>query len=385
MRQPVAPKVKAAQPATSAVSGATTTAKARLPVAARQIARETGEQPLPRNVARNKIAAETQALPQADKTPLIDKAKAKEIKAERKAIKADLRVERKAEKQLAKSQPRVRVQKRSESKSALIELPDAKAPKKPTKRNGAAETEKLASVTQLAPRIAERDSRIRSGKARKVRNRFALVAAVLGFGYLIGFSNYLSLDPEQVVVNAEENTLVDLGAVANLTTPHHHRPLARVRLAELEQKVMEMPAVKQVDIERTWPSGLTFTIESRVPVGAVVTENGFSWIDESGTVVGEFGSPGDLPKLEAPLDQPRVLTDLIIVWRELPAELRERVRALTASTTDDIAAVLTSGQVIRWGSAEQIKLKIATAQALLDTAPKSPVFDVSSPALPITR
>jgi len=281
----------------------------------------------------------------------------------------------------------------SENSPAKPKPPKAKGSKpkegkksaKTTNRRDIPPTIELASITELAPRIAAADHRRRAGKFRKVATRIGVAASLAGLTWLIGFSDYLALDPSQIEVTAEPESLVDLAAVEGFVKQHAGTPLARVRTGALAAQAQELPAVKQVAVTRVWPTGLNVAVESRVPAAAVATESGYNWIDATGIVVGQFPDNGGLIKLDGPVDEPRVLADMVEIWSGLPPELQEKVRAMSATTTDDIAAVLHSGQIIRWGSAEQLKLKIATAQALLNRAPSSPLFDVSSPALPITR
>jgi len=245
--------------------------------------------------------------------------------------------------------------------------------------------EPVASVTQLAPRIAERKHRQRQGLWLRIASGTAATLFVGAATWLVAFSEYLALDAAQVEVTAEPDSLVDLNSVVGLVQQKSGTPLARVSTRALVEQVMDFPAVKAAQVSRVWPSGLAVNIESRIPVGAVATDAGYTWIDATGVPLGDFADSGGLVSLQGPLDQPQVLADALVIWDGLTPQLQEKIRNLSASTTDDIFATLHSGQTIRWGSTEQLKLKVATVEALLDRAPSSPVFDVSSPTLPITR
>jgi len=243
----------------------------------------------------------------------------------------------------------------------------------------------VATVTELAPRIAEAKRRNKLGQARKVAVRFGAVIGFLAAVWLVGFSPYLALEANRVTVTAESETLVDLDAVTNLALANTAKPLARINTNGLIESIEQLAGVKTVQVNRTWPHGLSVTIESRVPAGAVVTETGFTWVDVTGVTIGEFADTNDLAKLEGPLDQPEVLAAMLVLWQGLPPEFQEQVRVISASASDNIYTTMRSGKNIYWGSTDQLMLKIAIAQALMNRAPHSNVFDVSSPSLPVTR
>jgi len=208
----------------------------------------------------------------------------------------------------------------------------------------------VAPVTDLAPWIAEAKQKKRLGKLRKAAIGTGIVAVVAGGAWLLVLSDYSPMGPARGNSAAH---IVGHSAEEGETT---------------------------ADGEATEATPLLDTA-----VAAVVTEAGYVWVDAAGAEIAQFPDNDGLVKLDGPLDQPRVLADMIAVWHELTPELQEKTRIISATTPDDIAATLHSGQVIRWGSTEQLKLKVATALALMSRVPNSPVFDVSSPALPITR
>ena len=204
-------------------------------------------------------------------------------------------------------------------------------------------------------------------------------------GWLVALSPYLTLDPGQVAVVVAEGSLVDAGAIADHARMFAGTPLARVSMSQLRRHAEAQQAVLQATARRSWPAGVTVDIESRQPVGAVAADEGFAWVDQTGVVVGYFADAGGHPRIHAPLDQPRVLVAVLDVWDVMPDALRQQVRHFSAETTDSVDSTLTSGQVVRWGGPEQLKLKAATVSALLENAPYFNFLDVSSPSLPITR
>jgi cell division protein FtsQ len=235
------------------------------------------------------------------------------------------------------------------------------------------------------PQVAEATKAKRSKFAKRAAS-FVLTALALSGGvWLVGFSSYLALDASQITVESNGDTLADLDAIRQFIAKRAHIPLAQISTTDVRDHIENQPGVMSARVELAWLNGIRVEIEPRIPLAAVVTETGFSWIDASGIEVIAASDPGGLPKVQAPVSEQAVLAEVVKVWQVLPESLQSSVRHLSASTIDDISFVLTSGQVIRFGSSEQLKLKVATAQALLNTAPNSKTIDVSSPTLPITR
>ena len=82
-----------------------------------------------------------------------------------------------------------------------------------------------------------------------------------------------------------------------------------------------------------------------------------------------------------------MLASALGVMNAMPADLRDRVQAMTAATEDSVSFVLRKGPTVEWGSADDSELKVHVLQVLLESkqARKADVIDVSAPTLPITK
>ena len=245
--------------------------------------------------------------------------------------------------------------------------------------------QKKASITKLDDQRRKRNSE----KAHKIIRRVAIgtvAAAILsGAVYVTGFTPYFELNSKRITVEAPKDSLVDKAEVKLIAKDFAGTNLVFLRPGEIRTAVSAIPAVKDVRVQRSWPDGLHITVESRTPAAAVEKGKKFILVDEEGVKLGEAKVRGDLPKLVAALDDPAVIAEALRIYNELPEQFTSQLRHITAKSHDNVTTTLTSGQIIQWGSSEQLKLKSAVALALLEATPHTRYFDVSSPALPVTR
>jgi cell division protein FtsQ len=270
------------------------------------------------------------------------------------------------------------------------------------------------NVVELAPKRRERQKKQRSQNLWRNVRRIGIVTAISAVGaagiWLVAFSPFLALSPGQVEVEFQSESLIDESQIQALFDDVVGTPLVLLPLGQLEQDILQFPQVLSAQVTRSWPVGLHVMVEPRVPAAAVPVgavdvlralmsqlmgdseqgtripeTRGYAWVDQTGVVIGHFTDSGDLPRISAPANKPEVITAALAIWSALPTSLSDQVTQMSAATTDNVTAHLTSGQKVILGSAEQLNLKIATAQALLVSAPKPTIVDVSSPSLPVTR
>lgn len=245
--------------------------------------------------------------------------------------------------------------------------------------------------TGSAARFAERTARHR----RILRDRALLIAGgavlVLGLAWLLLVSPVFDLRGSAVgVVVQGPGTTVDVTAVRAVVEQRVGTPLPRLDTVGLRRAVLEVPGVRAVTIARVWPHGLDLQVVARDPVAAVPADGGgLVLVDQDGIQVGRTdAAPPGLPVISVPLDgDPRAMTAVLVVLRQLPADLAAQVAGVAATNRDAVTLTLRDGVVVEWGSAEQSALK-ATVLATLRAAPTSAgvkVYDVSAPTLPITR
>lgn len=157
-------------------------------------------------------------------------------------------------------------------------------------------------------------------------------------------------------------------------------PLARIDTAPAERAVRALPWVLDAEVRRGWPSEIVLAVTPRVPIAVFVDGAGRSGVDAEGVV---FPVAGALPKGLPTVTADGVgLTASMAALATLPPDLGRRVVSVSATTRDDIELTLRSGDVVRWGSADQPELKAEVLRALMER--KADVYDVAAPEVPTT-
>jgi cell division protein FtsQ len=203
-----------------------------------------------------------------------------------------------------------------------------------------------------------------------------LVAAITGAViWLVWFSSVLSVR-EVRATGVEDPRAAEVLAAAAVPTGV---PLARVDSAAAEQRVRDLPWVRTVEVRRGWPSEVVVAVSTREPVAVLGSDPRGTAIDSEGVVFAATDLPKGLPRVTA--DGP-ALRQAVRVLTGLPEDLARRVVGVAATTRDDIDLTLRSGDIVRWGSAEQGENKAEVLRALLKR--KADLYDVSAPELPTT-
>lgn len=234
-----------------------------------------------------------------------------------------------------------------------------------------------------AQRFAER-ARARRRPDWGLLGRVAAAALVLAVAaWMVLGSSVLAV--RTITVTGTERLPVE--AVRELAVASHGRPLARVDVRAIEDDVRRLPPVRSVDVRRAWPSTLRVEVTERVPVAALpAAGGGFDLVDGEGVVLGtEPKAPSEVPVLQVDVAKAGAGTvrEAEQVLRALPADLRERVTKVAASSRDSVTLTLDGGATVLWGSADDSARKVEVLTVLLST--KAKVYDVSAPDIPVTR
>ncbi|WP_296667079.1 cell division protein FtsQ/DivIB, partial [Demequina sp.] len=254
---------------------------------------------------------------------------------------------------------------------------------------GAAASHVGTVTTRLQTRLKERAAAQRRLSAVVWARRAGYVAAAALAAWIVLASPVLALDADQVEVTGY-GTVVDPADVAATVEQFEGRSLATLATTRLSDALREIQGVRDASVERVWPRGLLVSLTSREPVAAVPdAEGGYSFLDSEATRVGRADeAPENLPVVTVPVgeDHVRVLEAALGVVNQLPAELRARVRDISATTEDTVTFQLRGGPRVEWGSAEDSPLKARVLQVLLDSGQADGVaaIDVSAPTLPTT-
>ncbi|MBE7698948.1 FtsQ-type POTRA domain-containing protein [Oerskovia sp. Sa1BUA8] len=253
---------------------------------------------------------------------------------------------------------------------------------------GARPVDRVVS-TGMADRLAEKAAMRRHRLRTRILAWSAAVAVVVAGVWVVMFSPVLGTDPAKVSITGE-GTVIDLAQVQGVVSGAAGVPLPRVDTIGLRDEILGLNGVRDVQILRAWPDGLTVTLESREPVAAVPDEGRFALLDRDGVRVATVDAvPDGLPEIGVTLDEQgaRSLRAARIVLNVLPPELRAEVAEVTAQTQDAVEMTLRDGAVVEWGNEEDAALKVKVLQALRALPDNQGVrlFDVSAPTMPITQ
>jgi cell division protein FtsQ len=208
-----------------------------------------------------------------------------------------------------------------------------------------------------------------------------LAGAVLaGFlTWVVAFSSWLAVS--HVAVSG--NFVVSADEVRQAARVPLGRPLVRVDLAAIRQRVERLPAVLSATVHRSWPRTISIGVAERVEVAVTYRAGHWRAVDRNGVVFRVLSRrPPGYPQLVARDNDPALIGDTAAVAAALPATLARRVTQIRARTADSIVLVLPRAKTIVWGSAGQSAQKARVASVLMKTSAR--VYDVSVPALPTT-
>lgn len=218
----------------------------------------------------------------------------------------------------------------------------------------------------------------------------AVVALLLGASVGVAvFSPLLSLQ----TITVDGTDRVDAGAVQDAVDGQLGTPLARIDFDRITRELEAFPLIASYVTETAPPHTLVIRITERQPIATVADGDAFELVDPAGIVVQRLDARQEgVPLVDvggAPLDG-TAFRSAAEVLLSLPVNLRSTVDSATASTADDVALTLSSGQKVVWGSAEHSEKKAQVLAGLMaDQASRDPSasvkYDVSAPDNGIIR
>lgn len=230
----------------------------------------------------------------------------------------------------------------------------------------------------------------RLSRWRRVLLLIALAAVLAATGWLVWFSQVLAV--RQVHVDGaptDSEQLVRAAAAITAGTP-----LARVDLEAAAQRVERLAWVDDARAERAWPRGVRIVVEQRIPVAVLAEAGAYRALDGEGVVFDGFREPpAGLPLVQgdelerATRDgdsgaRDDALQGVASVVEALDESVAAEVDYLEVASLDAIVLVLSSGQQVQWGSAEDSALKSDVLRTLMRIP--AGVYDVSVPQMPTT-
>lgn len=205
---------------------------------------------------------------------------------------------------------------------------------------------------------------------------------------------YLVFSPALAVrtLEIQGNRLVAEEQVASALAPVMGRSLTQISDDDVKALLTGFPPVEDVSVAASPPSTLVVTVVERVPVAILQSGGKFILIDSGGrhlTSVAERGSVA-LPLIDGGEEavKSEVFSSITDVLASLPSEILGRLAHASADSLDSIELKLTDGRTVFWGNGEQNAAKARVLAALLTVPGQDPpvtVYDVSTPARPVTR
>ncbi|WP_159449559.1 cell division protein FtsQ/DivIB [Demequina sp. NBRC 110057] len=240
---------------------------------------------------------------------------------------------------------------------------------------------------RMQERLRERRSADRRLAMIRWSKRLSIAGAVAAAVWITLMSPIVAFDAGEVEANGF-GTVVDPADVDAIVAAYDGEALATLNTSHLENQLTDLVGVASAQVEKVWPQGLRVTLTPSEPVAAVPAEDGgYRLVNEEGEQVSESEeAPGDLPVITVPVgeEHERILTGVLAVVEEIPAELRESVEGIEAQTEDTIHFTLRDGPQVEWGSGEDSHLKAQVLETLLGSkeAKNATLIDVSAPTFP---
>jgi cell division protein FtsQ len=216
---------------------------------------------------------------------------------------------------------------------------------------------------------------------RKVKILLA-VLLISTLTYLFGWSSVFTV--KKIEYKGLTNA-VQISAVERKVGNLNEIKLARIEPRRIANSIKTLSWIKDVDVTRHWiSSSVTISVTARVPIGAFAGR----YIDATGAIFDPVGPATNVPQVSAPTPEIGLLA--VKLFTSLPEDFRQNILSMNARSASDFSMTLRAqqrGLTLRFGSAEEIDLKIKVFNALtaLEENKNISTIDVSAPHAPIVK
>ena len=206
--------------------------------------------------------------------------------------------------------------------------------------------------------------------------------------YVLGWSSLFNVDQVKISGSPTKESEAEISRIVAISPG---LKMARVDPRSIENRLLEYPWIKSVEITRDWISGLVeLKIQPRTPIALYnPTSSKAEWIDQSGEI---FTLPGgfakDLPRVQAHSVDAGLAA--INLFTTLPQDFRVNLSLITATNPNNFVMTLQHKErEIRtlWGDETNSDLKVRVVNELLLLPENKSIvmIDVSAPHAPIVK
>ena len=252
------------------------------------------------------------------------------------------------------------------------------------------------TVTDLSQRRHREVRRRKAARRKRRRSRAARWGIGLAAGLVLllalGWAVFLSplLAVREISVQGADRT--DPARIQEALAPLEGTPLTRISEQEVRDLIGEDLVIRDLTVEALPPHELQVTLHERMPVAVVKEGDQYVLVDGDGVAIGTAESPeaAGVPLVDGGLQAVAQdsFHDLVTVLQALPQSLLEQMQRAEAKDAADLRLIMEDGSTVRWGTADQSRLKARVLSELLKALEKeglpAQTVDVSSPEHPVT-
>ena len=226
----------------------------------------------------------------------------------------------------------------------------------------------------------------------KLKNLYiaGTVTLVSLLAYFLGWSGLMAIDQIKVTGLSKTQKVSSLTSkeVIKLSGIKIGQPIARVNSSSVKRKLLALPQVLDVKVNRQLPRSVLIELKMRkVEIAVTASGGGFLVGDASGVTFAKVNKvPRGVPIIKTSTSK-LLLSQTLRIFHGLPTKIQNRVISIDAKTRDSITFNLNQGVRIIWGGSQEQDLKIEVLNALLADSNNNRVkiFDISSPLAPTVR
>jgi cell division septal protein FtsQ len=240
-------------------------------------------------------------------------------------------------------------------------------------------------------RIAERRKGVREERRRsRLRRTVTVVVTVVVVAALVAVERSALVGLEEIRVTGVER--LDAEEIREATQLQLGTSTLRLRLGRVEERVRELPEVREARARRVDPLTVVVEVVERRPSLVVQGDGERVLLDREGVVLARGRQQG-LPRIvldQAPpgpggtvADDP-ALANAVRAWRGLSGPLRAQVVRYLARGPDDLVLRLESGIDVRIGRADRLDEKVRAMGVILEDLGDASIseIDVRAPSAP---